>query len=218
MLYCIGIYKVRSDIIPKNDIKKLSIEKQIELKNAAIKEFSSVPLIKASINKIIQDINMPRGTFYLYFDNIEQLYIYVVKDYFEDVISLFINLLKENEGNIFNTFPKLLDKVYTLGYTEENKNFFKNFFINANGKLSNNLMDTNKEKEKKLLFEEIKNNIDISNLNIDSEEDMHDIFSILIFMTVNTLVQLFVKEIDYEFIKKRYENKIRLIKKGIEKC
>ena len=46
-------------------------EKKNRIVKAAVKEFSRVPLEKALISNIIKDADIPRGSFYQYFENID---------------------------------------------------------------------------------------------------------------------------------------------------
>ena len=60
--------------MPKQTFFNLPEGKRKTLMNAAEKEFARVPLAKASISNIIKDANIPRGSFYQYFENKEDLY------------------------------------------------------------------------------------------------------------------------------------------------
>jgi AcrR family transcriptional regulator len=64
--------------MPKRTFFNLSDEKRRSLLKAAEREFSRVPLAKASVSNIIKMAGIPRGSFYQYFENIEDLYYYLV--------------------------------------------------------------------------------------------------------------------------------------------
>ena len=61
-------------------------EKKNRIIKAAVKEFSRVPLEKALISNIIKDADIPRGSFYQYFENIDDLFVYIL-----DIISKSVN-------------------------------------------------------------------------------------------------------------------------------
>ena len=48
---------------------KIAEEKKRRIKKAALKEFARVPLEEISINRIIRDAEIPRGSFYQYFED-----------------------------------------------------------------------------------------------------------------------------------------------------
>ena len=74
--------------MPSNTFLNLSKEKQKIIIEASIKEFSRVPLKDASINKIVKTANISRGSFYTYFNNIDDLYFYAIDSYKEKLYTL----------------------------------------------------------------------------------------------------------------------------------
>lgn len=65
--------------MPNKTFYNLTQKKQDRILNAAINEFSRYPFKSASINRIIKEANIPRGSFYQYFDNKKDIYLYVFK-------------------------------------------------------------------------------------------------------------------------------------------
>ena len=65
--------------MPKQTFFNLPEEKKQNLIAAAEIEFSKVPLMKASVANIIKIAGIPRGSFYQYFENIEDLYMYLLE-------------------------------------------------------------------------------------------------------------------------------------------
>lgn len=190
---------------------KLSIEKQENIKQAAIKEFSEHQLIKASINRIIKDINMPRGTFYLYFNNIEELYLELLKDVIEKITLEFIFILKKNKGDLLITYKEIFDYIYQSN--APNKEFIKNGIKNINGQMMNDSI----KKEKLEVRHQILGLIDMNKLNL-KEKDLKDLVSILNIITFHHLVLIFEKGVDYELVRNKYINKLNLVMKGIYIC
>ena len=66
--------------MPKQTFYNLSTEKQKKIIKSARKEFSGVPLAEASIQKIVQDADIARGSFYQYFEDKEDLFEYIVEE------------------------------------------------------------------------------------------------------------------------------------------
>ena len=69
--------------MPYNAFYKLEQNKQNIILNQAKIEFSNYLFEEASINRIIKEINIPRGSFYLYFKNKEDLYFYMLDTIFD---------------------------------------------------------------------------------------------------------------------------------------
>lgn len=87
--------------MPTGTFFRLPEEKRVRLIEAAWDEFTRVPFADASINRIVQNAHIPRGSFYQYFSDKEDLFFYIqndVRDFFQDVLS---DTLVSSNGNLF---------------------------------------------------------------------------------------------------------------------
>ena len=66
--------------MPTERFYHLSEEKKRMIREAAIREFSRVPLDKVSINKIVKYADISRGSFYTYFQDKEDVFQYIFED------------------------------------------------------------------------------------------------------------------------------------------
>ena len=66
----------------------LPAEKQEKLLEAATREFSHRPFNEASINQIIKEAGIPGGSFYMYFQDKEDLFRYLLKGYVDQLFML----------------------------------------------------------------------------------------------------------------------------------
>ncbi|MGQ2282988.1 TetR/AcrR family transcriptional regulator [Apilactobacillus kunkeei] len=65
--------------MPTQTFLNLNEDKQNQVFNALIKEFSDHRLMDAQVARIIKDCSIARGSFYKYFDDINDSYQYVLK-------------------------------------------------------------------------------------------------------------------------------------------
>ena len=87
--------------MPTSTFFRLPEEKRKRLMDAAWEEFTTNSYTDASINRIIQKAHIPRGSFYQYFQDKEDLFWYLfggMHDYFAEV---FRELLQESKGDLF---------------------------------------------------------------------------------------------------------------------
>ena len=63
--------------MPKDTFFNLSEDKKKKIYGAAVKEFSAKRLSEASINNIVKEAGIPRGSFYQYFSGKEDIYAYM---------------------------------------------------------------------------------------------------------------------------------------------
>ena len=80
---------------------------------AATREFSHKPFNEASINQIIKEAGIPRGSFYMYFQDKEDLFRYLLKGYVDQLFMLLEEFLLRVRGDIFQALLDLYDFVQT---------------------------------------------------------------------------------------------------------
>ena len=97
--------------MPSSPFLNLPAEKQENLLEAATWEFSHKPFNEASINQIIKEAGIPRGSFYMYFQDKEDLFRYLLKGYVDQLFMLLEEFLIQNQGDIFQALLELYDYV-----------------------------------------------------------------------------------------------------------
>lgn len=212
--------------MPTNTFYNLPEEKRAKLLAAAKKEFSSVPFTEVSINKIIKDADIPRGSFYMYFKGKKDLLFCMLEDYFEQM-NRRIEHIFDNGGDIFQIYNEMFEA--TLDYlTEDNSD------IEAIQQLFTSMrtISSNKEEaeasEKEISMQEIlsarkklsERELDLyetckDELTISSRTDFEDLISILRSITKNALAQMFQGGYGIQEARKRFQNKINIIKYGV---
>ena len=118
-----------------NTFLNLKEEKKNRIINSAKKEFSRVPLEKALVSNIIRDSNIPRGSFYQYFENIEDLFVYIIDDIYEKSLS---RIVIDEENNYFDHLKNYFYKILNVFDNGENRQFNINIYMSfINDNLSN---------------------------------------------------------------------------------
>ena len=87
--------------MPTSTFFNLRPEKQERLLTAAAREFAAQPFHEASINSMIRAAGIPRGSFYMYFRDKEELFQYLVRESTE--------LLTRSGGDLFDAIPGLCE-------------------------------------------------------------------------------------------------------------
>jgi len=202
--------------MPKQTFFQISKEKQDTLIQAAKEEFSRVPLHEASIANIIKSAGIPRGSFYQYFEDKEDLFYYLTNQLIQRNNERFITILKDKNGDIFEAFIELFQLVIKNQRKQEYKNFFKNVFLNMNYKLENKLADHMYENKKKQ-YQNILSLINQDQLNIKNEEELQQVVNILRSITSQNFVQVFGQDLTNEEALRTYMAQIDLLKRGLYK-
>ena len=97
--------------MPSSTFLNLPAEKQEKLLEAATREFSHRPFNEASINQIVKEAGIPRGSFYMSFQDKEALFRYLLKGYVDQLFMLLEEFLLRNGGDIFQALLDLYDYV-----------------------------------------------------------------------------------------------------------
>ena len=71
--------------MPKDTFYNLSEEKKKRIFDAAVREFSTRRFSEASINQIVKNAGIPKGSFYQYFADKEDIYLYVGEEMSKDI-------------------------------------------------------------------------------------------------------------------------------------
>ena len=95
--------------MPTSTFFNLRPEKQERLLTAAAREFAAQPFHEASINSMIRAAGIPRGSFYMYFRDKEELFQYLVRESTEPLLLAFRELLTRSGGDLFDAIPGLCE-------------------------------------------------------------------------------------------------------------
>lgn len=90
---------------------RLPEEKRTRFLDAAWEEFTRVPFSEASINQIVLRARIPRGSFYQYFADKEDLFFYLLDGMLEHFCGEYSKILRSHGGDIFLTQADCYDQV-----------------------------------------------------------------------------------------------------------
>ncbi|MEA1882972.1 MAG: TetR family transcriptional regulator [Thermotogota bacterium] len=112
---------------------KLDEEKQKRIVEAGIEEFSNKLFADASINQIIKNVGIARGSFYLYFEDKLDFYCYLLDTIFENrTIAFTIELFQMKQLDFLGFFREVFKFNLELLTKDEHKQFFRNMYLGIN--------------------------------------------------------------------------------------
>ena len=115
--------------VPTTTYNNLSDDKKARLIKAGRREFTKHSLQTSSLNSILKRAEIPKGSFYAYFQDKEEFYWYVLNDVIRPRISSYESLLSEFEGDLF-----LIEEIHLqemIQYDREPNEKFKDRAIKA---------------------------------------------------------------------------------------
>lgn len=109
--------------MPSKTFFNLPDEKQNKLFNAAIEEFSERNITEAKVALIMKKADISRGSFYNYFDSIEDLYTYVVLKLRTQRLNYLKDKMLETYESFFGYFKDLY--MHSVIFLSTNPHFIK---------------------------------------------------------------------------------------------
>ena len=88
---------------------RLPEEKRTRFLEAAWEEFTRVSFAEASTNQIVRRAGVPRGSFYQYFRDKEDLFVYLMTQARDHFIELYAKIMERNGGDFFKTQLECFD-------------------------------------------------------------------------------------------------------------
>ena len=115
--------------MPTERFYRLPEAKKHTIREAAMKEFARVPFEKASINQIIHNADISRGSFYTYFEDKQDVVRYLFEESSNKMKQLCQRELETNHGDYFAMMEQLFEySVKSMQDSEDMLHVAKNVF------------------------------------------------------------------------------------------
>ena len=200
--------------MPSERFFHLPEEKKRRIKKAALKEFARVPLEEISINRIIRDAEIPRGSFYQYFEDKQDLQTFLLEDFRDRLKKELEEYLIHKKGDMFQLFEDSLKEIVRIGMESEFKAVCKNAFSRM--KYHSSCKENPFRKEGKELVEKILAEMKQDFYPEYTMEEIHLVLDILMQIFKEALVRIFLLEEEQDTILENYHKKLVLIEAGMK--
>ena len=196
--------------MPSDTFLRLSEEKRTKLIEASFNEFGTYNFNEASINRIIKTAGIPRGSFYMYFEDKKDLYFYLLERHGKILEETMMEALIKNDGDIFKMFYDTISNCYKA-FKNTNINFFKKSLENIT------IMEESKRtfgfRDKRLLKKLIPN-INLEKLTDTAKRHLELIFAINMHLLMIALFKLLKEDILNQDILNDYYAQLEILKYG----
>lgn len=196
----------------KQTFLNLPEDKRNMVVSALKKEFSRVPLKNALVSNIIIDAKIPRGSFYQYFNDIEDAFYYIIGEYSKDIKRKLLEYLEKNKGDIILSYRELYLYILNVIDNPDDKEYFENIFLNMNYEIEK-MFTPNFNDGLNLIL----NHVDISKLNISSKFGLGYILDIIESIMMTNIIQSYKRNLSKEKNKEIFERELALVCAGILK-
>lgn len=185
--------------------------KREKLLQCARDEFSRVPFDEASINRIVRQAEISRGSFYMYFTDKEDLFRYLLQGYLDQLTQLLAQLLEQEQGDLFSAFEALFQALIGQRNDSELQQLHSILRRNAGVQQGALLRSAGTH----TLFSALAPHIDHSQLSIRREEDLEDMFHILVSVTAPALCAA-LSRADPQVARARFQAQLDILRRGMQ--
>lgn len=207
--------------MPKERFYRLPDEKRERIMAAAEREFLENSFEAASINRIIKEAAIPRGSFYQYFEDKKDIFLYIVSTHKNEAFGFVESFIKDSDGDVFSFMRKAIDFMISAECSEKvegMKRIFSQPWV-----FDMIVSDTMKGKQeeantpKGIMFKYI----DKNQLNVENDDELIALINIFASISLGLFFKIFIMgknmEIDKEKIRKTIYDEIATLEKKYKK-
>lgn len=199
--------------MPKETFFNLPEEKRTKILEAAKKEFTNNELYKSRVSNIIKDAEIPRGSFYQYFEDLDDLYYYLVEKDFDDLFQKGMEFAKLTT-DVFEFSINTFDYDYD-SYTNDKRH---RFMMNVMRSLSSNpeYIERHIRRHDEYIFSILKN-MDLSNIKFTEKKDLLRMYHMIQDVKRNLIRKSLIDKLTKEQAKSEFYWYINVLKTGLQK-
>ena len=202
--------------MPTERFYHLSEKKKEMIREAAVQEFIRVSPEQASINQIVRNAEIFRGSFYTYFEDKEDLMRYVFEDLIRQVREFCKNLLRDSGGDFWTLQQGLMDfvlqicredKMPALTRTESGHNTLMRLMWERKG-------GSDEVCPEEIWLGELYQLTDCSRLRVGSLQEYRILFSICIHCILAEIAELYEKGKTEAEVRESFARRLDYIRYG----
>ena len=199
--------------MPSTTFEKLSDEKKQRIFVAIYHELKRVPFPEMSINQIIKDAGIPRGSFYQYFKNKDDAFDYFVEESSKRIKEKVVKRISSVHGDIFELCETVFDEIVVAGSDKNWKEIICHVvpYTNMNKLEPISHYIENMKREEWLVA---CSSLGIGNLDIKNEEEVMDIIGVIEALFQSALPKIFSEEENREELRKQFRRRLNIVKKA----
>ncbi|MCK5761660.1 MAG: TetR family transcriptional regulator [Candidatus Izimaplasma sp.] len=197
--------------MPKDTFFNLDEVKRNKIVEAAKVEFTNNPLRKSRVSNIIKKASIPKGSFYQYFEDLDDLYYYVINDVFDNVYkagSKFCDVTND----IFEFAQISFEYDYNGFINDMRHRFMMNVFQSIS---SNEEYIVSFKKMRKDYILGVLNKMDLSNIRLKEEGDLIKMYRMIQELKQNVIHRAIVEHMTKEEASEDFRWLLDILKNGL---
>ena len=202
--------------MPTETFFRLPDSKRERILEAIKEEIARSPYEDFSIGAITRECGISRGSFYQYFKNKEDIYLYLLSGYQMQILNHGTIALQENGGDFFAALESTYRFAVRMLCYKDSKAFRHNLFCNMRlVELVWQRVDYAEEQ-----FREVwafRDAVNTDMLNVQDEEEFRSLFNICLVTGLKDLAGIFLTDDNEQTVLDRYLRKLSLLRRAFTK-
>ena len=206
--------------MPTATFLNLPKEKQDKILNAAKHEFGKTSVEEASVKNIVTEAEIPRGSFYAYFYDKEDLYHYILEKYRAQIRSHFYACLEQAGKDMFTAFVLFHNEILKQCLQTDMDTFLTNAFLHMRSGIHTLLPVRRHETDREYmtaLLADLKKAVRLDRLNTQNEQEFRCMLEILTTLTRSNIAKALGAGIPFADACDMFKMQMDLLKRGMEK-
>lgn len=133
--------------MPKETFLNLPEEKREKITTVLRDSFQKKPFSEVNVKEIVETLGIARGSFYQYFENLEDSYFMILEKETVDIHSLFIQKLKDNQFDLYLALSAYGDAISKAVFESSSYQIYKNRYLYWDYKLEKGWLSYQIQKE-----------------------------------------------------------------------
>lgn len=196
--------------MPKETFKNLPEKKQKLILETIKREFEEHSIMDASVKDIVTALGISRGSFYTYFENLEESYFTILELETIETHELFLKTFHQEEGELFKTLDRYGQELAQELFKKEKYALYRNRFLYWTTELDAlwKKYYQNHRNEKRVEME--------AELRGINDTKMREVMSFVKAIVHELIKRAFLENWDSEAFLAHYENQISWMKNGLK--
>lgn len=197
--------------MPTKTFLRLPEEKQARLIEAAWTEFTRINYVDTSINNIVKDAGIPRGSFYQYFTDKDDLFSYLLEDVRIRFTAAYCRLLDEARGDLFQLQIAAYDQFLRRGSDDPClERFMRILRINPGFDLRKMIA----EKPDHVLMDDLVGHLEVSMFRRQDEAFVRHVFSLSVLALCSAIMDSLVHPEHSSLYRQELQARLEIIQYG----
>lgn len=200
--------------MPSETFIRLPDSKRQRIVDAIKREVERSSYENFSVGSIIHECEISRGSFYQYFPNKEDIYLYLLSCYQKQILEHAIETLRRNGGDFFDTFEEVYRFAVRMLCHRDSKAFRHNLFCNF--RLYELMWQKNSAIEKRFV-QEFRSGVNTDLLRLNSPEEFTNLFEICLFSCFRDVIGIFMADYSEQTVLEHFKCRVRLLRRAYQK-